>query len=301
MGQNTSTLNLENKESEVTMKYVSLTSHKMLNFPFSSLRFLKSEKQAKHLFEKSTGEEAKNLIRSERQKGGLTPPASVKVALGSKDEILLTSAGCGLFADVLTSCSYHYKLWTSSDEWWFCVIKRVACAIEMNVHKEAVRTMFVNHEEKKDITAPVGDLNIYSIDYSSVFDLITSEIRNSIKFRRSWMARRQISTPRRRCSKLLRKSQWCIPWSNISVMALGLDVESSGGNAWDSYRLDEINAQLENSKNTSWDLTKRASHLRRMVECCWRHVSEITGNLPRKSTQRMVESHIRLREGVLLR
>jgi len=100
--------------------------------------------------------------------------------LGSEEEIY-SIADCGMFAAIFTAYSYHYKLQTSPDDWWFCVIKRVACAIDENSLKESVRKMFVDHEGKKTITVPVDDLSIYTVDYSWFFDQITKRIKKNVK------------------------------------------------------------------------------------------------------------------------
>ncbi|KAL9953543.1 hypothetical protein ACROYT_G040974 [Oculina patagonica] len=65
------------------------------------------------------------------------------------------------------SYNNHWKLRTSPDDWWFCVIKRVASAIDRNAKKESVRKMFVDHEGKKTIEVTVPNTSIYTVDYSN--------------------------------------------------------------------------------------------------------------------------------------
>ena len=60
----------------------------------------------------------------------MAAPTKTKVVLGSEGEIYSLPADCGMFAAVSIAYSYHYNLRTSPDDWWFCVIKRVAYAID---------------------------------------------------------------------------------------------------------------------------------------------------------------------------
>lgn len=75
----------------------------------------------------------------------------------------------------------HWILRTSPDDWWFCVIKRVACAIDKNANKESVRRIFVDHQEKKPIDIVVPDTSIHTVDYSWFFDQIAKGIQGNIK------------------------------------------------------------------------------------------------------------------------
>ncbi|XP_068679731.1 uncharacterized protein [Montipora foliosa] len=182
MGQIIGTSNTADVNKEMTMKTVSLVSQKMLkSLPVGSLSFLESEKQAKHFFEKFAGTGAKDLIEKGRQKHGMPAPAKTKVVLGSEGKIRSLPADCGMFAAVSTAYSYHYNLRTSPDDWWFCVIKRVACAIDANAEKESVRKMFVDHEGKKDITVFMEERDILKVDYEYFFDEITKGIRENVK------------------------------------------------------------------------------------------------------------------------
>ena len=104
----------------------------------------------------------------------------VVTAVGSEENIY-SIGDCGLFAAVLTAYNNHWKLRTSPDDWWFCVIKRVACAIDKNANKESVRKMFVDHEGKKTIEIVVPDTSIYTVDYSWFFDQISKGIQENVK------------------------------------------------------------------------------------------------------------------------
>ncbi|KAL9953544.1 hypothetical protein ACROYT_G040975 [Oculina patagonica] len=75
------------------------------------------------------------------------------------------------------------KLRTSPDDWWFSVIRRVACAIDKNAKKESVRKMFVDHETKKTIHGQVivPNTSNYTVDYSWFFDQIATVIQKNVK------------------------------------------------------------------------------------------------------------------------
>ncbi|XP_078349759.1 uncharacterized protein LOC144634618 [Oculina patagonica] len=107
-------------------------------------------------------------------------PNEMIAALGSTENIY-SLRDCGLFSAVLTAYNNHWKLRTSPDDWWFSVIKRVACAIEKNAKKESVRKMFVDHEEKKTIEVIVPNTSIYTVDYSWFFDQIATGIQDNVK------------------------------------------------------------------------------------------------------------------------
>ena len=110
--------------------------------------------------------------------------SSVKIvpAVGSEEKIY-SLRNCGLFGAVWTAYNNHWKLRTSDDDWWFCVIKRVACAIDYNSNKESVRKMFVDHEEKKTIEIQVNDPIIYTVKYSWFFAQIAKGIKESLSSR----------------------------------------------------------------------------------------------------------------------
>ena len=125
---------------------------------------------------------AESLIFGEKTDDTKGKPSTTEIiaALGSKEKIY-SLGNCGLFGAVLTAYNNHWKLRTSPDDWWFSVIKRVACAIDNNSNKESVRKMFVDHEGKKDIEIQVGDPTIYTVDYSWFFDEIAKAINGNIK------------------------------------------------------------------------------------------------------------------------
>ncbi len=101
-------------------------------------------------------------------------------SLGS-DELIHCEENNGIFSAALTAYNKHWKLRTTPDDWWFCVIKRVSLAIDQNGNKDAVRKMFVNHEGKKTLTVAVPNATIYDVDYPSFFDKMANEIARNIK------------------------------------------------------------------------------------------------------------------------
>ena len=167
-------------DDRFNIKCVSLVSHELVPSKFEVLfkADLESGKRAKELFNEYAAKQAKTVIAAGREKDGA--PTEIISALGAEEEIYST-ADFGMFAAIFTAHSYHYKLRTSPDDWWFCVIKRVACAIDKNSQKESVREMFVDHEGKKTIAGPVDDLSIYTVDYSWFFDQITKRIKENVK------------------------------------------------------------------------------------------------------------------------
>ena len=169
----------------LNMKRVSLASrrgasHQLIPSKFEDC-FEESGKQAKKLLVEYAATQAKTVIAKGREEDGKDAPTEVISALGSEEIIYSAAADCGMFAAVFTAYSHHYNLRSSPDDWWFCVIKRVACAIDRNSKKESVRNMFVEHAEKKTIEVQVDDPGIYASDYRWFFDEITKEIKENVK------------------------------------------------------------------------------------------------------------------------
>ncbi|XP_078349845.1 uncharacterized protein LOC144634685 [Oculina patagonica] len=147
-------------------------ANKLVPSKFEDSRLVQS--QAKELLNEYA-QERKHLKQNRFDR-----PNEMTAALGSTENIY-SLRDCGLFSAVLTAYNNHWKLRTSPDDWWFCVIKRVACAIEKNAKKESVRKMFVDHEEKKTIEVIVPDTSIYTVDYSWFFDQIATGIQDNVK------------------------------------------------------------------------------------------------------------------------
>ena len=80
------------------------------------------------------------------------PSLKALVPVLGSTETVYSFGNCGLFSAIITSYNNHWKLRTSPDDWWFCVIKRVACAIDKNAEKESVRKMFVDHSFSKTLS-----------------------------------------------------------------------------------------------------------------------------------------------------
>lgn len=165
----------------LNMRCVSLANHKMVPSNFKKLDFLESSKDAKQLFKKYAAERASEAIAESRENKEKGAPADLIAALGSNEEIYSVGADCGLFAAIFTAYSHHYKLRTSPDDWWFCVIKQVAEAIDRSAQQESVRKMFVDHEGKRSIEVAVDDLKIYTVNYSWLFDQMAKGIKENVK------------------------------------------------------------------------------------------------------------------------
>jgi len=166
----------------LNMKFVSLASHKMVPSKFKDC-FKKDGKQAKQLAIEYAAEKAFSIIADGRKEHDTSAPSPTNIvsALGSDEEVYSAGADCGMFAAIFTAYSHHYRLRTSPDDWWFCVIKRVACAIDQNSSKASVRNLFVDHEGKKTIEVQVGDPTIYTVDHNFLFDQITKQIKENLK------------------------------------------------------------------------------------------------------------------------
>ena len=171
-------------EDGVDIKYISLDSN-LVPSKFDDSKLTPG--QAKQLIDKYAYRTKFRLDKLREQKSGKVKNApmlpvskQVVTAVGSEENIY-SIGDCGLFAAVLTAYNNHWKLRTSPDDWWFCVIKRVACAIDKNANKESVRKMFVDHEGKKTIEVVVPDTSIYTVDYSWFFDQISKGIQENVK------------------------------------------------------------------------------------------------------------------------
>ena len=63
------------------------------------------------------------------KKARILPESKQAVTAVGSEETIYSIGDCGLFAAVLTAYNNHWKLRTSPDDWWFCVVKRVACTV----------------------------------------------------------------------------------------------------------------------------------------------------------------------------
>ena len=87
-----------------------------------------------------------------------------RVATLGSDGMVYCHKDDGIFSAVLAAYNNHWKLRTSPDDWWFCVVKKVSVAIDEHAEKPAVRNLFVNHEGKKTLSVSVPTTCIYDID-----------------------------------------------------------------------------------------------------------------------------------------
>ena len=88
-----------------------------------------------------------------------------RVATLGSDGMVCCDADNGIFSAVLAAYNNHWKLRTSPDDWWFCVVKKVSFAIDKNAEEKAVRDLFVEHEGKKKLCVDVPTTSIYDVDY----------------------------------------------------------------------------------------------------------------------------------------
>ena len=171
-------------EDGLDIKCISLDSN-LVPSKFDDSKLTQSP--AKQLIDKYAFNTKCHIDELREQNGAKVKKASnlpvskqVVTAVGSEENIY-SVGDCGLFAAVLTAYNNHWKLRTSPDDWWFCVIKRVACAIDKNANKKPVRKIFVDHEGKKTIEVVVPDTSIYTVDYSWFFDQISKGVQANIK------------------------------------------------------------------------------------------------------------------------
>ncbi len=91
-----------------------------------------------------------------------------------------TSHDVGFFETVLAAYNNHWTLRTCPEDWWFCIVRKVAQAVDDNSKSEKVRKFFVGHDEKKELIVNVGS-SIYGVDYSFFFGQMTGLISDNIK------------------------------------------------------------------------------------------------------------------------
>jgi hypothetical protein len=129
--------------------------------------------------------EEKRINRSAREGGNEESKRSNIVEdripfLGSTDEIY-SKSNTGFFETVLMAYNEHYNLRTSPEDWWYCVIRRVALAIDNNSSKDSVRKMFVEHQGKKTLTVTVPEWPLSNVNYDLFFERMSEEIANNVK------------------------------------------------------------------------------------------------------------------------
>ncbi len=88
-----------------------------------------------------------------------------KVATLGSDGMVYCDEDNGILSAVLAAYNNHWKLRTSPDDWWFCVVKRVSLAIDKNAEIPGVRNLFVEHEGQKTLCVDVPTTCIYDVNY----------------------------------------------------------------------------------------------------------------------------------------
>merc|ERR1711892_1180100 len=97
-----------------------------------------------------------------------------EAVIGPSEEVFYDE-DLGFFSAILACYNNHWVLRTSPDDWWSVIVRGVAQAEDENGDKERVRSLFVDHEGKKEITVIVPSLG--TIDYSWLFDQFSKGIR----------------------------------------------------------------------------------------------------------------------------
>ncbi len=113
---------------------------------------------------------------SERNHVGTKTPA-----LGSDDCKVHSQYDVGFFEAVLAAYNNHWTLRTCPEDWWCCIVQKVARAVDDHSKLESVRKFFVNHDGKIKLTVHVESTSVYGVDYSWFFDQMTQQINDNIK------------------------------------------------------------------------------------------------------------------------
>lgn len=111
----------------------------------------------------------------------LTETVKDKEATLGSDDTISFRRDDGFFSSVLEAYNNHWNLRSSPDDWWYCVIRRIALAIDKNAQKPSVRHLFVDHKGKQTLQVKVPSDNIYDIDYSMFFDDMSKQITDHVK------------------------------------------------------------------------------------------------------------------------
>ncbi len=100
--------------------------------------------------------------------------------LGSDNVSVCSQYDIGFPEAVLAAYNNHWDLRTCPEDWWYCVVQKVARAVDDHSKSDNVRKFFVNHNGKKMLTVNVGP-SINSTDYSWLFDQMAGKINDQIK------------------------------------------------------------------------------------------------------------------------
>ena len=113
-----------------------------------------------------------------------------RVATLGSNEMVYCDGDRGIFSAILKAYNNHWKLRTSPDDWWFCIVNKVSSAIDKNAENKAVRDLFVEHEGKKELIVDVPTTCIYDVDYRSVLALVTllePVVRSPLSLNSAWI------------------------------------------------------------------------------------------------------------------
>jgi len=138
-----------------------------------ALFILGDYKKSDESYRRFVSERSLNIGIFEDIRGYYTP------VVGST-EAIYSRSNTGFFETVLMAYNNHYNLRTSPEDWWYCVTRRVALAIDENSSKESVRKMFVEHQGKKTLTVEVPGWPLSNVNYSSFFERMSEEIAKHV-------------------------------------------------------------------------------------------------------------------------
>eukprot|EP00090_Calanus_glacialis_P013052 TRINITY_DN21665_c0_g1_i1.p1 TRINITY_DN21665_c0_g1~~TRINITY_DN21665_c0_g1_i1.p1 ORF type:complete len:394 (-),score=70.09 TRINITY_DN21665_c0_g1_i1:56-1237(-) len=85
----------------------------------------------------------------------------------------------GFFSTIYDAYANHWVLKTTPEDWWFTLIRKVALDIDAYADTQVVKDFFVDHDGKKELIVDLGT-SVYSANYSSFFDQMSSEIARNI-------------------------------------------------------------------------------------------------------------------------
>ena len=103
------------------------------------------------------------------------------VVMGSEEEVYM-AGNTGLFSSILAAYNNHWPLRTCPDDWWFCLTRRIAIALDKNNDKESVKNFFVDHQDFKDIEVEVLDETFKTVKESWLLDQMTKAMHKRAKF-----------------------------------------------------------------------------------------------------------------------
>ena len=103
------------------------------------------------------------------------------VGTGSKEDVYM-AGNTGLFSSILAAYNNHWPLRTCPEDWWFCVTRRIAIAVDKHNDKESVQKFFVDHQDFKDIIVDVPDKNLRDVKHSWFLEEMTKAMHERASF-----------------------------------------------------------------------------------------------------------------------